>query len=269
VTQGTSDKKKDDSGMVSTAKRSVQENIFEHTFGDSGNSSEIFNQKVSSSKKTQPDAMTPFSVDLTAVDITTEDSIFNLHKEQESREESKSKPLGEVYAKANAKDHSNKKAKRKGNRSSLAEIVDKGDYFKHILEGKETHFSAETFQMLRFMREINESWEKHFVVTNLLRKTKPVTVSQELSSKMTHQITQISVFHQLSKAKPDYKLPCKSVSILAKLAKQIVLLEEINIPRQTRSQFTLTVLEMLKSSQDQVKENRIQRAAKDTHLKPS
>lgn len=49
--------------------------------------------------------------------------------------------------------------------------------------------------------------------------------------------------------KPDFKLPSKVVSIVAKLAKQIVVIEQINIPRQTRSQFTLTVLEMLKQSQ--------------------
>lgn len=48
--------------------------------------------------------------------------------------------------------------------------------------------------------------------------------------------------------RPDFRLPPKAVSILAKLAKQIVVLDSINIPRQTRSQFTLTVLEMLKLS---------------------
>jgi hypothetical protein len=46
--------------------------------------------------------------------------------------------------------------------------------------------------------------------------------------------------------KPEFKLPPKSVSALARLAKQIVVLDAIPIPRQTRSQFTLTVLEMLK-----------------------
>ena len=35
--------------------------------------------------------------------------------------------------------------------------------------------------------------------------------------------------------KPDFKLPPKVVSIVAKLAKQIVVIEQINIPRQTRS----------------------------------
>ena len=48
---------------------------------------------------------------------------------------------------------------------------------------------------------------------------------------LTHQITKISVFHQLMRDKPDFRLPPKAVSVLAKLAKQIVVLDSINIPR--------------------------------------
>lgn len=52
--------------------------------------------------------------------------------------------------------------------------------------------------------------------------------------------------------KQGFRLPTKKVSSLARLAKQIVIQDKFNIPRQTRSQFTLTVLNMLKASQDYV-----------------
>jgi len=52
--------------------------------------------------------------------------------------------------------------------------------------------------------------------------------------------------------KDGFRLPTKKVSLLARIAKQIVVQDKINIPRQTRSQFTLTVLDMLKSSQDYI-----------------
>jgi len=71
------------------------------------------------------------------------------------------------------------------------------------------------------------------------------TFPTELSSKLTHQITQITVFYQLNQHKAGFRIPTKKVSLVAKLAKQIVVQDKINVPRQTRSQFTLTVLDML------------------------
>ena len=73
-----------------------------------------------------------------------------------------------------------------------------------------------------------------------------------MSSKITHQITQVSVFYQMNSTKEDFRVPTKKVSLIARLAKQIVIQDKINIPRQSRAQFTLTVLEMLKASQKYV-----------------
>lgn len=84
------------------------------------------------------------------------------------------------------------------------------------------------------------------------RVAKILQLPHDISSHLTHQITQISVFYQLNKDKPNFRLPTKKVSVLAQLAKQIVVQDHISIPRQTRSQFTLIVLEMLKECQDRV-----------------
>ena len=53
----------------------------------------------------------------------------------------------------------------------------------------------------------------------------------ELSSKLTHQITQITVFYQLNQSKDGFRVPTKRVSHIAQIAKQIVIQDRINIPR--------------------------------------
>lgn len=106
--------------------------------------------------------------------------------------------------------------------------------------------------MLKFIAEIQETCATHFGPDGSLSDK----TESNLGAKLTHQITQISVFHQLAKDRADFILPPKKVSGLARLAKQIVVLDHISIPRQTRSQFTLTVLEMLKASQEHVRERK-------------
>ena len=60
-------------------------------------------------------------------------------------------------------------------------------------------------------------------------------IPSEISSQITHQITQITVFYQLNAEKEGFRIPTKKVSSLAMLAKRIVIQDQINIPRQTRS----------------------------------
>ena len=71
----------------------------------------------------------------------------------------------------------------------------------------------------------------------------------------------MSVYFQLNADKPDFRLPTRKVSQVARIAKQIVIQDKLNIPRQTRSQFTLTVLAMLKASQEYFTKHKEERGA--------
>ena len=44
----------------------------------------------------------------------------------------------------------------------------------------------------------------------------------ELSSKLTHQITQITVFYQLNRERAGFHVPTRKVSSIAQIAKQVV-----------------------------------------------
>ena len=67
------------------------------------------------------------------------------------------------------------------------------------------------------------------------KRNKNIKFPAELSSKLTHQITQITVFYQLNQSKEGFRMPTRKVSNLARIAKQMVVQDKINIPRQTRS----------------------------------
>ena len=69
--------------------------------------------------------------------------------------------------------------------------------------------------MLRFIDELKESWQEYYLEGDFMNNSVP----QQVTSLLTHQITQISVFHQLMRDKPDFRLPPRAVSSLAKLAK--------------------------------------------------
>ena len=123
------------------------------------------------------------------------------------------------------------------------------------------HRSIEVVQMLSFISEIEELWlglveGKQGSSLRFARKGDGISqgkldnIPPELSSRLTHLITQVSVYFQLNADKPDFRLPTRKVSQVARIAKQIVIQDKLNIPRQTRSQFTLTVLAMLKASQE-------------------
>ena len=90
----------------------------------------------------------------------------------------------------------------------------------------------EVKHMLTFFEELEHTWTNKIVqkYTKLGLKT-----PKDLSSELTHQITQISVFYLLSKHNAGFDLPFKSVSLFAKLAKKIVASERVSVPRQTKS----------------------------------
>ena len=134
------------------------------------------------------------------------------------------------------------------------------------------HRSVEVVQMLSFISEIEELWlglveGKQGTSLRFAKKGDGISqgkldnIPPELSSRLTHLITQVSVYFQLNADKPDFRLPTRKVSQVARIAKQIVIQDKLNIPRQTRSQFTLTVLAMLKASQEYFTKHKEERGA--------
>ena len=178
----------------------------EHTFGDDGslsmriinNGSRNDDSRRSESKRV--DSSIPWN---SKADISlSTDSIFNL-QDDDMRQFLKEDKIAD----------------------SSRRIVNNGNSAK-----KPKQQSAEVAQMLKFMSMIEELWQglvdgKHASALKFQKKGSDVMgssatqrqsrleqIPQEISSKLTHQITQVSVYYQLNCDKPDFRIPTKRVS---------------------------------------------------------
>jgi len=88
------------------------------------------------------------------------------------------------------------------------------------------------------MEQVERTWEQDFVgkrYVSLSNNIMGQKIPSDLSSKLTHQITQISVFFEFVSSQPStlerFKLPARAVSKIAMIAKRIVVHNQINVPR--------------------------------------